>query len=220
MGFYRGPNIVTDGLVFAYDAGSERCYPGSGTTANSLTSSNTGTLTNGVGFSSSNGGSWEFDGVDDYINIPTSSNLDGFSNASFETWVEPDNTSSYRRIFDKDGVTCYNISLNPSSNPYIYVDGSYAQSTLLANVDQWNHIIITYDGTNARFYKNGAIVDTVSLNQGQIPSNSNDLRIGSNYDSNTSMMNGHIAIAKIYNQVLTAAEVAQNFNAQKSRFGL
>jgi hypothetical protein len=127
MGFYRGPNIVTDGLVFAYDAGSERCYPGSGTTANSLTSSNTGTLTNGVGFSSSNGGSWEFDGVDDYINIPTSSNLDGFSNASFETWVEPVNTSSYRRIFDKDGITCYNISLNPSSKPYIYVDGSYAQ---------------------------------------------------------------------------------------------
>lgn len=28
MGFYRGPNIVTDGLLFAYDAGSERCYPG------------------------------------------------------------------------------------------------------------------------------------------------------------------------------------------------
>ena len=32
MGFYRGPNIVTDGLVFAVDAGSTRSYPGSGTT--------------------------------------------------------------------------------------------------------------------------------------------------------------------------------------------
>ena len=50
MGFYRGPNIVTDGLVFAVDAGSERSYPnpGSGTTVNSLIGSNTGTLTNGV----------------------------------------------------------------------------------------------------------------------------------------------------------------------------
>ena len=36
MGFYRGPNIVTDGLVFAVDAGSERSYPGSGTTATDL----------------------------------------------------------------------------------------------------------------------------------------------------------------------------------------
>ena len=28
MGFYRGPNIVTDGLVFAQDAASARSYPG------------------------------------------------------------------------------------------------------------------------------------------------------------------------------------------------
>ena len=47
---YVGPDIITDGLVFAVDAGSERSYPGSGTTATSLISSNTGTLTNGVGF--------------------------------------------------------------------------------------------------------------------------------------------------------------------------
>ena len=67
MGFYRGPNIVTDGLVFAIDAGSERSYPGSGTTTTSLVGSNTGTLTNGVAFSTDNGGNWDFDGVDDYI---------------------------------------------------------------------------------------------------------------------------------------------------------
>jgi hypothetical protein len=33
MGFYRGPNIVTDELLLAYDAGSGRSYSGSGTTA-------------------------------------------------------------------------------------------------------------------------------------------------------------------------------------------
>jgi hypothetical protein len=52
MGIFRGPNIVTDGLVFAVDAGSERSYPGTGTTTTSLVGSNTGTLTNGVGFNS------------------------------------------------------------------------------------------------------------------------------------------------------------------------
>ena len=46
MAFFRGPNIVTDGLVFAVDAGSARSYPGTGTTTTSLVSSNTGTLTN------------------------------------------------------------------------------------------------------------------------------------------------------------------------------
>ncbi len=32
MGFYRGPNIVTDGLIYVIDSASERSYPGSGTT--------------------------------------------------------------------------------------------------------------------------------------------------------------------------------------------
>ena len=38
MGIFRGPNIVTDGLVLALDAGSERCYPGSGTSATNIAS--------------------------------------------------------------------------------------------------------------------------------------------------------------------------------------
>jgi hypothetical protein len=42
MGFYRGPNIVTDGLTFAVDAASERSYPGSGTTAYDLVGSYNG----------------------------------------------------------------------------------------------------------------------------------------------------------------------------------
>ena len=31
MAFFRGPNIVTDGLILALDAGSPRSYPGTGT---------------------------------------------------------------------------------------------------------------------------------------------------------------------------------------------
>jgi hypothetical protein len=36
MGFYRGPNIVTDGLIFALDAGSSRCFTSGETTATDL----------------------------------------------------------------------------------------------------------------------------------------------------------------------------------------
>ena len=89
MGFYRGPNIVTDGLIYAIDAGSERSYPGTGTTATSLVGSDTGTLTNGVGFSSNNGGYWEFDGADDYIINTDTYNL---SNFTAEVWVYPTTT--------------------------------------------------------------------------------------------------------------------------------
>jgi hypothetical protein len=38
--------------------------------------------------------------------------------------------------------------------------------------------------------------------------------------SNAEMLNGSIGNIMIYNRVLTADEVAQNFNAYKTRFGL
>ena len=49
---YVGPDIVTDGLVFALDAGSTRSYSGSGTSADSIVGTNTATLYNGVAYSS------------------------------------------------------------------------------------------------------------------------------------------------------------------------
>ena len=51
---YVGPDIVDDGLVFAVDAGSTRSYSGSGTSVNSIVSTNTATLYNGVAYSSNN----------------------------------------------------------------------------------------------------------------------------------------------------------------------
>ena len=47
-----------------------------------------------------------------------------------------------------------------------------------------------------------------------------NLRIGRTDDnSSTSYMRGNIAIVMVYDRVLTAAEVTQNFNAQRYRFG-
>jgi hypothetical protein len=68
---FVGPNIVTDGLVLALDAGSKKSYAGSGTTWKDLSGNgNNGTLVNGPTFNSANGGSIVFDGVDDYVLLP------------------------------------------------------------------------------------------------------------------------------------------------------
>jgi len=78
MGITRGPNIVTDGLVFAVDAANPSSYvSGSTIWKDQTVNQNDGTLTNGPTFDSGNGGSIVFDGVDDYEigNTPTSLNL-------------------------------------------------------------------------------------------------------------------------------------------------
>ena len=65
-------DVVEDGLVLYLDAGNNFSYPGSGTTWRDLSGNvNGGTLVNGVGYNSDNGGSLVFDGVIDYVNFST-----------------------------------------------------------------------------------------------------------------------------------------------------
>ena len=73
-----GPTIVTNGLVLHLDAGNPASYPGSGTTWTDLSGNgNDGTLVNGVGYDSANGGSLVFDGVNDYAYTSDLINIQG-----------------------------------------------------------------------------------------------------------------------------------------------
>jgi hypothetical protein len=85
--FYEG-DIVTDGLVLAADAGNLVSYESGSTTAYSLTGSYSGSLLNGVGYSSNNGGAFTFDGVDDYINFGNPSNASN-SQVTVTFWYNP-----------------------------------------------------------------------------------------------------------------------------------
>jgi len=85
----------------------------------------------------------------------------------------------------------------------------------------WNHTAMTFTQTvgtpsnNAIIYLNGASVLTTTIKH----SNHNvNLQIA---EANANQfLNGNIASAQIYNRALSAAEVAQNYNATKSRFNL
>ncbi len=89
---FTGPNIITNGLILELDAANRKSYPGSGTTWTDLSGNgNTGTLTNGPTFSSANGGSIVFDGVDDYVNCGNASslNFERTNSFSFCFWIYP-----------------------------------------------------------------------------------------------------------------------------------
>ncbi len=78
MGIRRGPNIVTDGLVFAVDAANPSSYvSGSGVWKDQTINQNNGTLINGPTFDSENGGSINFDGTDNYIDCGRISDIQG-----------------------------------------------------------------------------------------------------------------------------------------------
>ncbi len=230
MGFYRGPNIVTDGLVFAVDAGSERCYPGSGTTADSLIGSHVGTLTNGVGFSSANGGTFVFDGTDDYISVPYSTQLDPTVGITYEAWIYPTDltTITYQELYRKENAagrhlfsfqingTILSFGTHTSVNGYNELDASITPSGL---ENKWVHAVASYQSGYKAIYIDGSLIDSVTNITGTLVQATAAQIIGSN-GGGGEFFEGNYASFKMYNRGLTAAEVTQNFNAQKSRFGL
>ena len=226
MAYFSGPNIITDGLVFAVDAGSTRSYPGSGTTGTDLISSESITLNNGVGFSTDKGGTWTFDGSDDYIQTSFGQNIvsTGFSvnfwfnvtgNATcffMQMYVSADVNTVFR--VERNSIGANSIEFGHSPN------GSGGMSELTSTNfpnDVWQSCTIAYNGSTKYIYRNGVLDTSVSSSDVYFYTGA-ILRIAARQDGTLLPINGKMPSVKVYNKALSAAEILQNYNAQKSRF--
>ena len=221
MGISAGPNNVSDGLVFQLDAANLRSYSGSGITANGLISGIGGTLVNGVGFGSTSNGFFIFDGSNDYVNIPSASFIYGSSPRTMMSWS---------RITYNNGSTYASFAYgNPANNQAFFIGvyglnpfcGAWANDLTATNtfisLNTWFHTTCVYDGTTAFLYINGILATSAS--KGWNTTDVNRAYLGRQID-NGQYWTGHIAQVQLYNRVLSATEVLQNFNAARNRFGI
>jgi hypothetical protein len=235
MGLAHSPRIVTDNLVLALDAANTKSYSGSGTTWTDLSSKgNNGTLTGGPTYSSSDSGYFDFDGSNDTVTF-SSNNIDGLSSGSATQfsimgWVKWDVlTSTPTAWFEKQNATGLNVRLELSadntsggrvwfvtSNTSTSISGGMI-SNYLIDTNKYYHMALVCDGTSKKGYING--VEEYSATESfsnTYPSNSYTLGIGGAQRK----FNGRVANVTIYNEPLTAAEVKQNFNALRGRYGI
>ena len=223
------PTIVTSGLILNLDAANSSSYSGSGTTWTDLSGlNNHGTLVNGVGYSSANGGSLVFDGVNDYVSVNAFTTPTSYS---VSVWAKVDytNSTTFARIVEKGLNNEFTLTVNKSFSPQKYAfqlgdAAAFIESTSLINLTpQYDNITITVDniGVNqytVKMYINGinevTSTKTITLNTNNI------LYIGGNlqFPTLTSMF-GNIPDVMMYNRVLTSIEVTTNFDALKSRYG-
>jgi hypothetical protein len=223
---YTGPQIVRSGLVLYLDAANRRSYPTTGTTWTDLSgNSNTGTLTNGPTFSSTNSGTIIFDGVNDYVQGPTSTTL--FSNRSFsvESWIFPAASPPAEQIYFSawsSGATQSAFVMRIYNTGVLrvgYFNNDLDVSGISFNV--WNHVTMTYNisGDLTSAYINGIFIN--SSNVGPFTPASANIRIGIwQFPGVEQPFKGNISTVSVYNRALSAAEVLQNYNATKSRYNL
>lgn len=230
MGCSSGPDIVEDGLVLCLDAASKRSYGGSGTTWSNLAGSNDGILNNGPTFNTENGGSFAFDGTDDYVELSSlSTSLFGDGNASLfcflKSYTSLANSGSDSGIFGFGNAS--------PLNHYTWTDGrAYLNTFRTSRIQTTNLIggivdkgkphaicITTKNGGNWNFYQiqNENLVLQHTTSAGTFGMSDSQKKIG--YSGSSSyIFRGSFYNFMIYNKELSFEEIRQNYLSTKERF--
>jgi hypothetical protein len=234
-GSWSRPKIVNDGLVLYLDASAPNSYSPyfTPTTWKDLSgNNNSGSLVNGPTFNSANGGSIVFDGVNDYVLVPSSASIPtGSSARSISLWFST-NTSTWTKdintlFFYGSGTNGRAFGIDFDTYPVmeVFTWGGTGRDLLFSSSFSqtgWKNLSITYNGsTTILIYENGTYTQTLALTLACNTTTSN-VYIGA---INPAVLaggyfTGSITQTSIYNRALTAAEVLQNYNATKNRFGL
>ncbi|MGR9108895.1 MAG: LamG-like jellyroll fold domain-containing protein, partial [Gammaproteobacteria bacterium] len=209
------PSASLVGLVAAY--GFEEA---SGTTViDSSGQGNNGTIKEAVRISNGHyGKALKFDGVNDWVTVPDSNSLDLSTGLTLEAWVYPLSlTIGGKTVIMKQtfGGAVYDLYANDDQDVPIwsFYNGLYRviSGPQHLPLNQWTHLVGTFDGLYQRLYINGVEVATRSEN-GPIITSTGNLRIGGNSIWGE-YFDGYIDEVRIYNRALSATEVTNNLSS-------
>jgi hypothetical protein len=225
--------IVQSGLVLNLDAGVSSSYPGSGTTWTDLSpTSRNATLVNGVGYTSGNGGSLVFDGVDDNVNL--SSGFSITNNFSVELWCVPETTHQID-IQATSGTTGtankkyiigapfvgspdagFGISIGTNGVSTYEHSASYMPCLLshAETITTFTQVVVVYTNKQPSLYLNGNFIKN-----GLTSPRTNVYLIGGTIGYGSyGRHQGNLSSVRYYDRSITAQEIQQNYNATKSRY--
>ena len=245
MGISGGPYIVRDSnLALELDAADQNSYSGSGTIWRDLSGSTiSGSLVASPTFNSAYGGYFTFNGTTQYVNNGNTLNPTATTPFSVSVWFRTSSTATtVQNLVSKNLIaspfTGWQLGLNTSSGSaadvgkvgIVMVSNTTEVmrkiTTTTYNNGLWYNATFTYDGSRNRtgmlLYINGTPPTVIDQDLTAITTT---IQNGSNYNiASRNNLNqlfvGDIANVIHYNRVISADEILQNYNAQKSRFGL
>jgi nitrous oxidase accessory protein NosD len=188
---------------------------GSGTIAGDSADENDGTFLAGPSWTNGKvGGALNFDGVDDYVHIPNSPSLVIADEITLEAWIYvPTGATGDRTIVNKYAAYWLKIE-NDILRFSLIIMGDWRSCFIpWTIVDDWAHVVGTYDGSIMKLYVNGVKVDEKSQT-GTIATPAGDARIGciDNYGVDARFFEGKIDEVAIYDRPLTLEEIEQHYN--------
>jgi len=171
----------------------------------------------------------DFDGSDDHVKIVHSTQLNNAK--TWEIWINIDSfpaSSTLKSVFQKS-ANWNNYGGILLSMIYGHLRFSYGGYWADVSIEQlsnmstgtWYQVVGTGQflgagsGVLMKGYLNGVYKNSLTRTEAFVPTNSNALYLG---DGSGGTMNGKIGLFRVYEDILTAAEILSNYNATKNRF--
>tara|TARA_R110000772_G_scaffold52720_2_gene120832 strand:- start:50 stop:796 length:747 start_codon:yes stop_codon:yes gene_type:complete len=203
--------IVLDGLVQYLDAGKTASYPGSGATWTDLSGNGyTATLVNSPAYSAANGGVIEFNGTSHYA----TSTLPGLTNFTVSAWIKWLSVQGGERQL----IATFNdqLGITINSSKFFVFNGGVITGAQTVAINTWYNWVVTSTSGSTKIIINK--VDDAT-NSAYRAISAGATMIG-NVSGQSRYLNAQIGAFSVYNKVLSTAEILQNYDADKVRFGL
>ncbi len=226
-------DIVQNGLDLWLDAGVAASYPESGSTWYDLTANNyNGTIANAT-YDVYGDGSLSFDGSGDTVDVGPISTGGEHSSCTISIWMnKAAQVSTHGNLYDCNyGITDYNkgprMEVDAAGSivrVYMGTDGGSYTSISFGSLSNsvWYNLVLTVtpNGSNMdlKSYVDGVLYTSSTPTGTTWDGDVGDLYLGVGFTAGRHFT-GKIAAFELYNRVLSASEIEQNFIVQRQRFG-
>ena len=220
-------NLTTNGLVLYYDPSSVSSYPGSGTAITDLSGNGRNGIMSNITYTSPY---FTYNGSSSQIAIADNALLEpGSGDWTMEVWVNQAVAGNDVVLgkFPAGGATVsYSIrTTNTSYYAQLASSSGYQNSTTHAGtIGTWYQIVYVFTNVAAntlQTFVNGSSIGSVAHSLTSILDTTTGLYIGSyNNGEYAQYFDGKIGITRLYNRALTSTEVLNNYNVDKSKYGL
>lgn len=220
----------SNSLLIYLDSGNPSSYSGTGSTWYDLSGyGNNANLLNTPTYSSSFSGILQFD--DASLEYGTFNNLGNLNQFTVEVWFRLTSalngkvTSIVCNEFNLTNALNFSIGTNNAPTNYnltvgFYNSGWFNTAGFTPLLNTWYQVVATYDGNILRQYVNGqASGGTLNIIASPISGGNN--RLMRRWDSTLSsgnLVDGDLAIVKIYNEVLSPSDILSSYTTTSPRF--
>ncbi|MCP4091359.1 MAG: LamG domain-containing protein, partial [Gammaproteobacteria bacterium] len=163
----------------------------------------------------------QFDGVDDYVQIPHNAALNGSNALTYVAYIRPDSWTGIDQVMAKSvhagGSGRAQMGIFSESGVFKgrveTAGGRYeVQAPLPAIAGDWIQVALVFDGTSLTLYQDGGVVATNSFSSTTLNQNNDPLNIGKRVGTSQYYFHGLIDDVRVYTVALTAQQVLDLYN--------